>query len=112
MSRPKPNACRGHVLLGQWLIRAKLTQAEAADYIGISRVSFNQTVNFLTLPTLISAIRIEDVTGIGVRNWLIPASLNNLSYGEPNMHGENSSMGVRGVNNNPDYRTQNEEFEQ
>jgi transcriptional regulator with XRE-family HTH domain len=69
----------GRELLAQWLVRRRLTQGEGADEIGISRVKLNQYLNGEARPSLETAIRIEDATGIGIRAWLIedeaPAAL-------------------------------------
>jgi plasmid maintenance system antidote protein VapI len=59
------------VLLDQWILRARLTQAEAADRIGISRIKLNQYLHGIARPSLETAIRIEDTTGVAVRAWLI-----------------------------------------
>jgi transcriptional regulator with XRE-family HTH domain len=48
-----------------------MTQAEAAEQIGISRVKLNQYLHGEARPSLETAIRIEDTTGIAVRAWLI-----------------------------------------
>jgi transcriptional regulator with XRE-family HTH domain len=61
----------GRALLERWILRGRLTQAEAADQIGISRVKLNQYLHAVSLPSLETAVRIEDITGIGVRCWLI-----------------------------------------
>jgi transcriptional regulator with XRE-family HTH domain len=68
--KPKSGCLSGRALLAQWLVRHRMTQAEAADQIGISRVKLNQYLTGVARPSLETAIRIEDVTGIGVRLWL------------------------------------------
>jgi len=57
-------------LLARWIVRGRMTQGEAADYIGISRVRLNQILNGESRPSLETAIRIEDATGISARLWL------------------------------------------
>ena len=70
--KPKGQAQQsGRMLLARWLVRGRMTQEEAAEQIGISRVKLNQYLNAVSLPSLETAIRIEDRTGIGVRTWLI-----------------------------------------
>lgn len=69
--KPKSGCLSGRALLAQWLVRHRMTQAEAADQIGISRVKLNQYLNAEARPSLETAIRIEDATGIGVRLWLL-----------------------------------------
>ena len=60
----------GPELLERWIMRGRMTQAEAADRIGISRVQLNQYLHGVSVPGLATAIRIEDATGIGIRTWL------------------------------------------
>jgi transcriptional regulator with XRE-family HTH domain len=69
--KPKTGSLSGRGLLAQWLVRHRMTQAEAADQIGISRVKLNQYLTAEARPSLETAIRIEDATGIGVRLWLL-----------------------------------------
>jgi transcriptional regulator with XRE-family HTH domain len=70
--KPKGPAVRsGRELLAQWIVRQRMTQGEAADQIGISRVKLNQYLNREAKPSLETAIRIEDTTGIGIRLWLV-----------------------------------------
>jgi transcriptional regulator with XRE-family HTH domain len=69
--RTQPNRLSGRALLERWIVRGRMTQADAAEYIGISRVKLNQYLNAERRPGLETAIRIEDVTGIAVRCWLI-----------------------------------------
>ena len=71
--RPWRPGLDGRTLLERWMIRGRLTQAEAADQIGISRVKLNQYLNSSAKPSIETAIRIEDATGIGVRMWLVEA---------------------------------------
>jgi transcriptional regulator with XRE-family HTH domain len=61
----------GRTLLERWIVKQRMTQAEAAELIGISRVKLNQYLNIGDRPSLETAVRIEDVTGIGVRLWLL-----------------------------------------
>jgi transcriptional regulator with XRE-family HTH domain len=73
-SRIKPKGSgglSGRVLLARWIVRGRMTQAEAADQIGISRVKLNQYLHSEARPSLETAIRIEDATGIGIRTWLV-----------------------------------------
>jgi transcriptional regulator with XRE-family HTH domain len=53
------------------IVRGRMTQGEAAEVIGISRVKLNQYLNGEGRPSLETAIRIEDAAGIGIRSWLI-----------------------------------------
>jgi len=70
--KPKdPTGPSARVLLARWIVRGRLTQGEAADLISISRVKLNQYLNGEARPSLETAIRIEDATGIAVRSWLI-----------------------------------------
>jgi transcriptional regulator with XRE-family HTH domain len=69
--KPKAAGPSARVLLLRWINRVRLTQAEAADHIGISRVKLNQYLNGERGPSLATAIRIEDATGIAMRSWLI-----------------------------------------
>jgi plasmid maintenance system antidote protein VapI len=70
--KPKATAGRsGRVLLERWMVRMRLTQGEAAELIGISRVTLNQYLNGDKRPGLEAAVRIEDATGITGRSWLI-----------------------------------------
>jgi transcriptional regulator with XRE-family HTH domain len=90
--KPKPSLRAARVLLDRWIVRGRMTQGEAADLIGISRVKLNQYLHAEARPSLETAIRIEDTTGIAVRSWLIdepePAAVGAV----PDMHGhaENS----------------------
>src|SRR5262245_5218981 len=61
----------GRQQLERYIVRHRLTQAEAADQFGISRVQLNQYLNRERRPGLEVAIQIEDVTGIGIRMWLL-----------------------------------------
>lgn len=70
--RPKGlTVLSGRALLERWIIRGRMTQAEAAEQIGISRVRLNQILNGESRPSLEVAIRIYDATGTGVRTWLL-----------------------------------------
>jgi transcriptional regulator with XRE-family HTH domain len=71
--KPKgaPARASGRTLLSQWIVRGRMTQGEAAERIGISRVKLNQYLNAEARPSLETAIRIEDATGIGMRTWLV-----------------------------------------
>jgi len=72
--RMKPKAAgalSGRELLARWLVRGRLTQVEAADQIGVSRVQLNQYLQGARRPSLDVAIRIEDATGISIRTWLL-----------------------------------------
>lgn len=70
--KPKgPAVVSGRAQLARWIVRGRLTQQEAADQIGISRVKLNQYLNGAARPSLETAIRIEDATGIGIRCWLL-----------------------------------------
>lgn len=71
-------ALSARVLLDRWILRARLTQGEAADQIGISRVKMNQYLHGIARPSLEVAIRIEDTTGIAVRAWLIAEELSGV----------------------------------
>jgi len=66
-----PGAASARALLDRWIVRGRITQTEAADVIGISRVKLNQYLHGDARPSLETAIRIEDATGIGVRLWLL-----------------------------------------
>lgn len=71
-ARIKPKAAvSARVLLARWIDRHRMTQTEAAEVIGISRVKLNQYLNAEARPSLETAIRIEDATGIGIRLWLV-----------------------------------------
>jgi transcriptional regulator with XRE-family HTH domain len=94
-ARFKPKAATAGLsarrLLDRWIVRGRMTQAEAADQIGVSRVKLNQYLSGERTPSLATAIRIEDATGIPARSWLIedePATVGAV----PAMHGhaENS----------------------
>ena len=69
--KPKVGALSGREQLARWILRGRLTQQEAADQIGISRVKLNQYLHGAARPSLETAIRIEDATGIGIRCWLL-----------------------------------------
>lgn len=71
--KPKgaPAQRSGKELLARWIVRGRMTQGEAAEQIGISRVKLNQYLNAEARPSLETAIRIEDATGIGMRTWLV-----------------------------------------
>ena len=71
--RPKGAGLSGKQLLARWIVRGRMTQAEAAEQIGVSRVKLNQYLNAEARPSLETAIRIEDATGIGMRTWLVEA---------------------------------------
>lgn len=93
-------------LLARWLVRSQMTQTEAAAQIGISRVKLNQYLNAEARPSLETAIRIEDVTGIGIRLWLIdnkPVVTAGQRVPQGNTADDDSE-----VNNNLSDRTQTE----
>lgn len=90
----------GRALLAQWIVRHRMTQAEAADQIGVSRVKLNQYLNAEARPSLETAIRIEDATGIGVRLWLGDDNSGSV-IAQGNEQKEDSE-----VNNNLTNRTQ------
>jgi plasmid maintenance system antidote protein VapI len=69
--KPKTSVQSGRQLLDRWIVRGRMTQGEAADAIGISRVKLNQYLHAEARPSLETAIRIEDATGIGMRTWLV-----------------------------------------
>lgn len=58
-------------MLDRWVVRGRMTQTEAAAHIGISRIKLNQYLHGEARPSLETAIRIEDATGIGMRAWLV-----------------------------------------
>jgi transcriptional regulator with XRE-family HTH domain len=66
----RPEALSARELLARWLVRGRMTQAEAAEQIGLSRVQLNQYLQGEKRPSLEMAIRIEDATGISIRSWL------------------------------------------
>jgi transcriptional regulator with XRE-family HTH domain len=70
--KPKRGELSARELLVRWMVRGRMTQGEAADQIGISRVKLNQYLNAEARPSLETAIRIEDATGISIRTWLVP----------------------------------------
>jgi len=67
---PRPDRLTARELLVRWMVRGRMTQGEAADQIGISRVKLNQYLNSRSIPCLETAVRIEDATGIQARLWL------------------------------------------
>ena len=69
--KPRRETLSARELLARWLVRGRMTQGEGADQIGISRVKLNQYLNGDARPSLETAIRIEDATGIGARTWLL-----------------------------------------
>jgi transcriptional regulator with XRE-family HTH domain len=69
--KPKDAALSARQLLAQWITRHRMTQGEAADQIGVSRVKLNQYLHAEARPGLEMAVRIEDTTGIGLRLWLL-----------------------------------------
>lgn len=70
----KPLGRSGRQLLEQWIVRQRMTQAEAAELIGIDRTKLNKYLTGTIIPSLETAIRVEDATGIGMRTWLIKES--------------------------------------
>ena len=107
-ARIKPTADRhsARTLLARWLVRGRMTQTEAAAQIGISRVKLNQYLNAEARPSLETAIRIEDVTGIGIRLWLLdnePVLTAGQRVPQGNTPDDDSE-----VNNNLSNRTPNE----
>lgn len=74
MKAKASHTASGRTLLTRWILRGRMTQAEAAKYIGLSRVQLNQYLNTDKKPGLEMAVRIEDATGIGVRSWLVEES--------------------------------------
>lgn len=87
--KPKDAALSARALLAQWITRHRMTQAEAADQIGISRVKLNQYLHAEARPSLETAVRIEDAAGIGVRLWLAAEAVR-----EGNSTVENSAAGI------------------
>lgn len=70
--KPKPPVHKpGPLELELWLVRQRLTQKQGAERIGISRPKLVQYLNGWARPSLETAIRIEDVTGIEIRCWLV-----------------------------------------
>jgi transcriptional regulator with XRE-family HTH domain len=69
--RRKPKTgLSGRELLERWIVSHRMTQAEAADAIGLPRPKLNQYLHGTVQPSLESALLIEDATGIGARTWL------------------------------------------
>ena len=103
--KPKSGCLSGRALLAQWLVRHRMTQAEAADQIGISRVKLNQYLTAVARPSLETAIRIEDATGIGVRLWLLDDVTDRDTIGS-GLAQETPREKESEVNHNQNYRTQ------
>lgn len=97
--QPKRGVQSGRQLLERWIVKARMTQGEAAEQIGISRVKLNQYLNAESKPSLETAIRIEDATGIGIRMWLV----NDVT--ESGEVGKVARGGVNEVNHNLVIRT-------
>ena len=112
--RPKgPAVLSGRALLERWIVRGRMTQGEAAEQIGISRVKLNQYLHTAARPSLETAIRIEDATGIGIRNWLqdeaaeaageglTSAAGDYVNHGNTTAAEDTPTDGVSEVNHNP-----------
>jgi len=89
--KPKTTTLSGRQLLDRWIVRGRMTQGEAAELVGISRVKMNQYLNGESKPSLETAVRIEDASGISVRSWLVE---------DPEAVGEAAGAGVSEVNSN------------
>lgn len=98
--KPKSGRLSGRALLAQWLRRQRMTQEEGADQIGISRVKLNQYLNAEARPSLETAIRIEDVAGIGVRLWLLddPVITAGVQIAQENQRQKESEVNIISAN--------------
>jgi DNA-binding XRE family transcriptional regulator len=67
---PKQPQPSGREQLENWIVRRRMTQEEAAQFVGLSRPRFNQILNGVRRPGLEAAVRLEDATGISIRSWL------------------------------------------
>lgn len=59
----------GRKQLADWIKRSKLQKQEAAQLIGISAGFLSHLLGGHRLPTLPSAVNIEEATGIPVASW-------------------------------------------
>jgi transcriptional regulator with XRE-family HTH domain len=60
----------GRERLREWLDRSKMSQRKTAELIGVTEQYFGQLLHGdRRMPSLMVAIRIEDVTGVPARSW-------------------------------------------
>jgi plasmid maintenance system antidote protein VapI len=69
--KPRLDVPSGRALLERWIALHHLSQAEAAVTLGVPASKLNEYLHAEKRPSLATAVRIEDVAGIGVRTWLV-----------------------------------------
>lgn len=60
----------GAVALAAWMERSKLTRAQLAHILGISRPYMTQLLGGLRTPSLPLGKKIYDLSGVPIRAWL------------------------------------------
>lgn len=61
----------GRELLADWLQRAKFSQRQGADFIGVTEGKLSMYLSGSQRPGLDTALRIQDKTGVPVRSWAL-----------------------------------------
>lgn len=61
----------GRERLRDWLDRSKVNQREGSEILGIHYVVLSQILSGDRKPSLETAVKIEDVTGIAAESWLL-----------------------------------------
>lgn len=61
----------GPQLLRAWIDKWELTQRQAAARLGVKEAKLSVYLSGKSTPGLITALRIQDVTGIEVRSWAL-----------------------------------------
>lgn len=59
----------GREQLRAWIDRSKMTQREASKSLAMNEVMLSQVLAGDRTPSIQSAIRLEELTGIAVRSW-------------------------------------------
>lgn len=61
----------GREQLRDWMERRNVNQREASELVGMNEVHFGQILNGIRLPGLVTAVKIEQRTGISVESWVL-----------------------------------------
>lgn len=73
-SRKPEVSTRGSRLLKVWLFEHEMSQMQLSRIIGCTQRTIGSFVNEQYVPNLVTAIALEDVTGIPPRAWLLGAA--------------------------------------
>lgn len=83
----------GRDRLAAWIKTSKINQTKAAELLGMDEVSMSLIMRGKRTPGLLNAMRIEDVTGVPARSWLLTGV--NKSRRLVSRHGGNRFLAKR-----------------